>query len=73
MPFTCRLRDIATATQVLRDYLAKIILERRAEINGESTDRHLERRDVFSLLVHASEEDSKFKLSDSELVSDNIK
>jgi hypothetical protein len=67
-----RLRDIATSTQVLRDYMTKMISERRAELNGESTSRDTERKDVFSLLVRASEEDSKFKLSDSELVSDKI-
>ena len=67
-----RLRDIATSTHVLRDYMTKMISERRAELNGESTSRDTERKDVFSLLVRASEEDSKFKLSDSELVSDKI-
>jgi hypothetical protein len=52
-----------------------MILERRAELNGESTTGHigLGRKDVFSLLVRASEEDSKFRLNDNELVSDNVK
>jgi len=68
----CRLREIATANRVLRDYMAKMISERRAELNGESTIRGTKRNDVFSLLVCASEEDRKFKLSDSELVSVNI-
>jgi cytochrome P450 len=49
-----------------------MISERRSELNGESTAQGTERKDIFSLLVRASEEDSKFKLSDSELVSDNI-
>jgi hypothetical protein len=66
------LRDIATSIQVLGDYMAKMISERRAELNGESTIRGTERQDVFSLLVRASEEDRKFKMSDSELVSVNI-
>jgi cytochrome P450 len=59
---------------VLQDYIAKMILERRAELNGESTTRHigLGRKDVFSLLVRASEEDSKLKLTDNELVSNNV-
>jgi len=69
LPFK-RLRDIATSIQVLQDYIAGMILERRAELNGESTTRHigLGRKDVFSLLIRASEEDSKFKLADNELV-----
>ena len=71
--FTCRLRDITTSNQVLRDHLSKIIIERKAELNGESTANQIERKDVFSLLVRASEEDSKFRLHDDELVSDNVK
>jgi hypothetical protein len=66
------LRDITTSIQVLRDYMTKVIAERRAELNGETTARDTERKDIFSLLVRAGEEDSKFKLSDSELVSDKI-
>ena len=58
--------------QVLRDYMTKVISERRAELNGETTARDTERKDIFSLLVRAGEEDSKFMLSDSELVSDKI-
>jgi hypothetical protein len=71
--FTCRLRDITTSNQVLQDHLSKIIIERKAELNGESTANLIERKDVFSLLVRASEEDSKFRLNDDELVSDNVK
>ena len=52
----------------------RMILERRAELNGESTTGHigLGRKDVFSLLVRASEEDSKLKLTDNEVVSNNV-
>lgn len=71
--FTCRLRDIVTSNQVLQDHISKIIIERKAELNSESTAEHTERKDVFSRLVRASEEDSKFRLNDDELVSDNVK
>jgi len=67
-----RLRDMATSTRVLRDHMTRMILEHRADLNSESIDSDAERKDMFSLLVRASEEDSKFKLSDSELVSDNV-
>lgn len=58
---------------MLQDHIAKIIIERKAELNGESAAKYIERKDVFSLLVRASEEDSKFRLNDNELVSDNVK
>ncbi|KAH9962932.1 cytochrome P450 [Russula dissimulans] len=61
-----RLRDMAASGRVLREYLAKMIVEHRADLNSESDS--IERKDLFSLLVRASEEDSKFKLSDSELM-----
>jgi hypothetical protein len=61
---------MAASGRVLREYLAKMIVEHRADLNSESDS--IERKDLFSLLVRASEEDSKFKLSDSELVSDNV-
>jgi cytochrome P450 len=68
-----RLRDATTASRVLRDHLTKMISERRVEQNGDDTDRGIARKDIFSLLIRASEEDSKFHLSDDELVSDNRK
>ena len=71
--FTCRLRGITTSNQVLQDHISKIIIERKAELNSESTAKYMERKDVFSLLVRASEEDSKSRLNDNELVSDNVK
>ena len=58
---------------MLQDHVSEIIAERKAELNGESTANHIERKDVFSLLVRASEEDSKFRLNDNELVSNNVK
>jgi len=58
---------------VLQDHISEIIAERKAELNGESTANRMERKDVFSLLVRASEEDSKFRLNDDELVSNNVK
>ncbi|KAH9973813.1 cytochrome P450 [Lactifluus volemus] len=68
------LRDAATSSQVLHNQMAEIISERRAELNGEITDRFgdIARKDIFSLLIRASEEDSKFQLSNDEVVSDNI-
>ncbi|KAH9973810.1 cytochrome P450 [Lactifluus volemus] len=68
-----RLHDAAMASRVLRDHLTELISERRAELNGDDTDRGMARKDIFSLLVLASEEESKFHLSDDELVSDNMK
>ncbi|KAH9965006.1 cytochrome P450 [Russula dissimulans] len=65
LPFK-RLRDIATSNRVLRDHIDRMILEHKADLSSEFSN--VERRDMFSLLVRASEEDSKFKLSDSELV-----
>ncbi|KAI9509037.1 cytochrome P450 [Russula earlei] len=65
-------RDITISTQMLRDSLGKMILERRAEMNSETTASNVEKKDIFTLLVRASEEDSKLQLSDSELVSENI-
>ena len=69
-----RLRDAATSSQVLRDHMAKMINERRAGLNGDITDRlgGIARKDIFSLLIRASEEDSKSQLSNDEVVSDNI-
>jgi cytochrome P450 len=69
-----RLRDAAASSQVLHDQMSEIISERRAELNGEITDRFgdIARKDIFSLLIRASEEDSKFQLSNDEVVSDNI-
>jgi cytochrome P450 len=55
------LRDITTSIQVLRDYMTRMVSERRAKLNGESTARDTERKDMFNLLVRAGEEDSKFK------------
>jgi hypothetical protein len=63
---------MTASTQVLRNHLGRIILERRADLNSESIANNVERKDVFSLLVRASEESNKLKLSDSELVSDDI-
>jgi cytochrome P450 len=68
-----RLHDAAMASRVLRGHLTELISERRAELNSDDTDRGMARKDIFSLLVLASEEDSKFQLSDDELVSDNMK
>ncbi|KAI0262510.1 cytochrome P450 [Gloeopeniophorella convolvens] len=64
------LRKIATSTQVLQEYMGRMIAERKAEINGGEAVKGKERRDVFSLLVRANEEegkDGKRKLEDSEL------
>lgn len=58
---------------MLQDHISGIIAERKAELNGEITANSMERKDVFSLLVRASEEDSKFRLNDNELVSNNVK
>ncbi|KAH9963634.1 cytochrome P450 [Russula dissimulans] len=69
LPFK-RLRNMVTSSRVLRDHMTRMILEHRADLNSESSN--VERRDLFSLLVRASEEDSEFKLSESEVVSDNV-
>jgi hypothetical protein len=61
---------MVTSSRVLRDHMTRMILEHRADLNSESSN--VERRDLFSLLVRASEEDSEFKLSESEVVSDNV-
>ncbi|KAI0064321.1 cytochrome P450 [Artomyces pyxidatus] len=69
LPFQ-RLREIHAARQVLRKYRSKLIEERKAEIHG-TLDKEFPtfgRKDVFSLLVRANEEDEKLKLDDSELV-----
>ncbi|KAH9973784.1 cytochrome P450 [Lactifluus volemus] len=63
-----RLHDAAMASRVLRGHLTELISERRAELNSDDTDRGIARKDIFSLLVLASEEDSKFQLSDDELM-----
>jgi cytochrome P450 len=68
-----RLQDAATASRVLRNHLTEMISERRAELNGDDSDQGIARKDILSLLVRASEEDTKFHLSDDELVSDNMK
>ena len=52
--------------------MTRMVSECRAKLNGESTTRDTERKDMFNLLVRAGEEDSKFKLSENELVIDKI-
>ncbi|KAI0262875.1 cytochrome P450 [Gloeopeniophorella convolvens] len=61
-----RLREIMASKKVLAEYMAKQISERKAELAG--TNGLDSRKDVFSLLVKASEEDGKLKMDDTELV-----
>ncbi|KAI0261580.1 cytochrome P450 [Gloeopeniophorella convolvens] len=67
LPFK-KLRQIPVSIKVLQDYLTNMIAERRADLSADDVAQSKEKKDVFSLLIRANEEDGKLNLSDSELV-----
>ncbi|KAI0064334.1 cytochrome P450 [Artomyces pyxidatus] len=58
------LKKMSTAYGVLHDYMHTQVAERRAGIGGEAELKS----DIFSLLIHANEEDGKLSLTDSEVI-----
>jgi cytochrome P450 len=64
----CRFRDIDTAFTSLDAYMKFLITTRREDLAAERKDS--ERKDVFRLMLRASEGQGTLSMTDEELVSD---
>jgi cytochrome P450 len=65
---SCRFRDIDTAFTSLDAYMKFLIATRREDLAAERKDS--ERKDVFRLMLRASEGQGTWSMTDEELVSD---
>jgi len=67
-----RLHKIDTAYSTLADFMSTLISKRREELIAGGGEEIQARRDVFSLMIHASEAEGKLAMSNEELCGNSL-